>query len=80
MDKKMHQKIYRMREQGVDSTILNDVIQEAFNAPIRRSRRSEDILWDDDIIVDDEPEDYLAEAEVVRKRYDRFRNVGRRHN
>jgi hypothetical protein len=77
MDKKMHQKIYRMREQGVDSTILNDVIQEAFNAPIRRS---EDILWDDDIIVDDEPEDYLAEAEVVRKRYDRFRNVGRRHN
>lgn len=74
MSKKVHEQIYKMREQGVDSTILNDVVQSEFE-PI--DAHPEDVIWDDDLLIDDDA-NYRA-VNLKRKRYDDFRNVGNRH-
>ena len=76
MNKKFHKQIYRMREQGVDSTIFNDVVQEEFESP---DIRPEDVIWDDDVLLDDDNDSYFESSKIKRKRYDDFRDVGERH-
>ena len=75
MNKKIHKQIYKMREQGVDSTDFNDVVQDEFTSA---DIRPEDTIWDDDVLIDDD-DAYYQNVKISRKRYDDFRNVGERH-
>ena len=75
MSKKIHKEIYKMREQGVDSTVFNDVVQEEY---ADYDPHPEDVIWDDDTIFDDDTVHSYA-ANLKRKRFNNFRNVGERH-
>ncbi|MGV3489282.1 MAG: hypothetical protein ACO1OC_11965 [Tuberibacillus sp.] len=76
MNKKVHKQIYRMREKGVDSTVFNDVVQEEFESA---DIRPEDVIWDDDVLMDVDDDSYYQNANIKRKKFDDFRNVGNRH-
>lgn len=75
MSKKIHEQIYKMREQGVDSTILNDVVQSEFEP---YNAHPEDVIWDDDTLFDDDNAQYYT-TNLKRKKYNDFRDVGERH-
>jgi hypothetical protein len=75
MSKKINEQIYKMREQGVDSTIFSDVVQSEFET---YDAHPEDVIWDDDTLFDDDSGKYYS-ANLRRKKYNDFRNVGERH-
>ena len=59
MGKKFHQHIYKMREQGVDTTNLNDIIQLDYRSQYDYEN-PEDVAWDDDEIHGPRPFSYLS--------------------
>lgn len=75
MSKKMHEQIYKMREQGVDYNHFNDVVQSEFET---FDAHPEDVAWDDDILDDDDNAHYLS-ANLKRRKYNDFMDVGTRH-
>jgi hypothetical protein len=68
MGKKLRGRIYRMKEQGFDTTEIHEVVEAEMRRP---TPDPEEVVWDDEAFLADEDDDHVdASGSAFRFRAD----------